>query len=50
MNVQLIMEQFDGGGHANAAGAQLTECTVEDALERIKAVLDKMHEAEELSE
>ncbi|MBO4997527.1 MAG: DHH family phosphoesterase [Lachnospira sp.] len=50
LNVQLIMEQFDGGGHANAAGAQLTECTVEDALERIKAVLDKMHEAEELSE
>lgn len=50
LNVQLIMEQFDGGGHANAAGAQLTECSVEDALERIKAVLDKMHEAEELSE
>lgn len=50
LNVQLIMEQFDGGGHANAAGAQLTECTPEDALERIKAVLDKMHEAEELSE
>lgn len=44
INVQLIMEQFDGGGHANAAGAQLKDCNVEDALAQIKKVLDEMNE------
>ena len=45
INVQLTMEQFDGGGHANAAGAQIKGCSVEEAVQRIKDVLDA--EAEE---
>jgi c-di-AMP phosphodiesterase-like protein len=49
INVQLIMEQFDGGGHANAAGAQLHDCTEEEALERIKTVLDRLEEGADLS-
>ncbi len=44
INVQLVMEKFDGGGHANAAGAQLTDCTPEEALDRVKAALDEMDE------
>ena len=41
INVQLIMEKLDGGGHANAAGAQLTDCDETEAVARIKEVLDE---------
>ena len=44
VNVQLVMEKFDGGGHANAAGAQLADCTEEEAIEKIKMVLTKLDE------
>ena len=30
INVQLIMEQFGGGGHQNVAGAQITGTALED--------------------
>jgi c-di-AMP phosphodiesterase-like protein len=38
INVQVIMEQFGGGGHLNTAGAQL-RMSPEEAIEQIKAYL-----------
>ena len=48
VNVQLIMEKFGGGGHANIAGAQL-ECTPEAAKEMIRQTIDEMIEEGELT-
>lgn len=42
LNVQLVMERFGGGGHINMAGAQLTDCTLEEGVEKVKAVLTEM--------
>ena len=44
INVQLIMERLGGGGHLNVAGAQLTDCTVEEAKQKIQNTLDEMLE------
>lgn len=44
INVQIIMERMGGGGHLNMAGTQLTDCTVEEAEEQLKATLDQMIE------
>ncbi len=43
-NVQVVMEKLGGGGHMSVAGAQLTDCDVAEAIERIKAVLDEIDE------
>ena len=40
INVQVIMEQFGGGGHLNTAGAQL-RMSPEEAIEQIKEYLAK---------
>lgn len=46
-NVQLVMERLGGGGHINAAGAQLTGCTIAEAVDKVKDVLsDMMKEGE----
>ncbi len=45
-NVQVVMEKLGGGGHMSVAGAQLTECTIEEAIERIKAVIDEIDSVE----
>ena len=42
INVQIIMERLGGGGHLNVAGAQLTNCTVAEAKQRICDTLDEM--------
>ena len=42
INVQLVMERLGGGGHLNVAGAQLCDCSVEEAKEKIKNTLDEM--------
>lgn len=42
VNVQVMMERLGGGGHINMAGAQLKDCTMEDAKERIRQMLDQM--------
>jgi len=44
LNVQLVMERLGGGGHISSAGAQLADCSVEDAIHRLKEVLTKMKE------
>ena len=42
INVQLIMERVGGGGHLNVAGAQLTNCTIQEAKRIIQATIDEM--------
>lgn len=42
INVQRIMERLGGGGHMNTAGAQLTNCTLEEACKTIQDTLDEM--------
>lgn len=42
INVQLIMERVGGGGHLNVAGAQLTNCTIQEAKRMIQNTIDEM--------
>ena len=44
LNVQVVMEKIGGGGHMSVAGAQLTECTILEAMEKVKDVLRDMKE------
>ncbi|QIB67997.1 DHH family phosphoesterase [Aminipila butyrica] len=41
MNMQTIMEKLGGGGHLTTAGAQVS-CTPEEALEKIKEIIEAM--------
>ena len=41
MNVQVLMERLGGGGHLSVAGAQLKGITAEEAVERLKKVLEE---------
>ncbi len=43
VNVQVIMEKFSGGGHANIAGAQLKDKDREEFFGELKEVLEKMY-------
>ena len=40
INVQLILEQLNGGGHFHAAGAQMSGKNMKEALIRLKAAID----------
>ncbi len=40
-NVQLTMEALGGGGHLNMAGAYLADTALEQAQERLRAVIDE---------
>ena len=42
VNVQLVMERFNGGGHANVAGAQLPGVTKEDFFQELRRTLKEM--------
>ena len=42
VNVQLVMEKLGGGGQMSIAGAQLTNCTIQQAVNTIKLTLDNM--------
>lgn len=43
VNVQVAMERLgNGGGHMSVAGAQLTDVTVSEAMDKVKAVLNEM--------
>ena len=42
INVQLIMERVGGGGHLNVAGAQLTNCTIQEAKRMIQDTIEEM--------
>ncbi len=41
VNVQVMMEKLGGGGHLSVAGAQFTGITIEEALEKLKAVIEE---------
>ena len=41
INVQLILEKLGGGGHITLAGAQLSNITMEEALEKLKHAIDE---------
>jgi c-di-AMP phosphodiesterase-like protein len=45
INVQLILEQLNGGGHFEVAGAQVTGSTVEDVLYQLKDSIDSYCES-----
>lgn len=47
LNVQVVMERLGGGGHMNTAGAQL-ECSMDEAVEKLKATLDEMTKSGDL--
>ncbi len=42
VNVQLIMERLGGGGHLSVAGSQLEDCTIDEAIIKLKDTLDTM--------
>lgn len=42
INVQLIMEQMGGGGHLSTAGAQLKNCSLDNAKEQLKSTIKRM--------
>ncbi len=44
LNVQVVMEQIGGGGHMSVAGAQLSGCTILEAMNKVKAVIEDMTE------
>ena len=44
LNVQVIMEKIGGGGHLTVAATQLTDTTVEEAVDQLKKLLAKMKE------
>ena len=48
VNVQVMMEKLGGGGHANAAGAQLHDSSLEEGIMRIKELLEQMREEGEI--
>jgi len=48
LNVQVVMEKMGGGGHMSAAAVQLSDCTVEEAMDKVKEVLREMTEKGEI--
>ncbi len=47
INTQLIMEKLGGGGHLTMAGAQLKDCTLEEAKERLIKAINEYNEENE---
>ena len=47
VNVQLILERLGGGGHFDAAGAQVTLSSMQEALLQLKAAIDAYFDAPE---
>ncbi len=47
VNVQLLMEEFGGGGHMNLSGAQVRDMSLEEVVGMLKRVIDtKIEEGE----
>ena len=45
VNVQVVMEKLGGGGHANVAGAQFENRSIDDVLMMLKEMLDSLYRA-----
>ncbi len=48
LNVQIIMEKLGGGGHMSAAGAQLENMSVIEAMNKVKKTIIEMTENKEI--
>lgn len=48
VNVQLIMEEFGGGGHMNLAGAQVKDKSADEVVELLKGVISRRLEEGEI--
>lgn len=44
INVQVILEKIGGGGHLTVAGAQLSNLTIEEAIEKLEKAIDEYFE------
>lgn len=42
--MQVMMEKLGGGGHRSMAGAQIADVSMEEAKDRLKAVIREMIE------
>ena len=49
VNVQVMMEKIGGGGHMSMAGAQLKDMSMEEAMEKVKSLIDEMIEKGDIS-
>ena len=47
VNVQMLMEKLGGGGHRSSAGAVIEAESFEDAVEKVKAVIDEYVDEED---
>ncbi|WP_221567493.1 DHH family phosphoesterase [Alkalihalobacillus sp. TS-13] len=47
VNVQMIMENLDGGGHLTNAAAQLEDATIDEAERQLKEIIDQYFEGGE---
>ena len=48
LNVQVVTEKLGGGGHMNVAGAQFEGISVDEAIDKLKAILDSMIDNKEI--
>ena len=48
VNVQVIMERLGGGGHMNVAACQLENISIDDAMAKLRSLIDKMIEEGDL--
>lgn len=48
LNVQVVLEKIGGGGHASAAAKTFSDCTIEEAMDKVKEVLREMKEKGEI--
>jgi cyclic-di-AMP phosphodiesterase len=46
VNVQVIMEELGGGGHLTNAACQLDVDTIEEAIEKLKLIIENIMEME----
>ncbi|MBR6633650.1 MAG: DHH family phosphoesterase [Clostridia bacterium] len=46
VNVQLILEKLNGGGHFDSAGAQVSDASMADALQLLKQAIDEYLDTE----
>ena len=48
LNVQVVTEKLGGGGHMNIAGAQFEGITMDEAIDKLKEILDAMIDNKEI--
>jgi c-di-AMP phosphodiesterase-like protein len=46
MNVQVVLEKLGGGGHMTVAGAQLADCSIDEAKKMLKGAISEYLESE----